>query len=103
MSCRVIPHRRALPAGWRKNIVFHVILKDGTRFRHPMRTKPGRFLTPEDVEKLLKSEADTVERFFPGLEFRLVPLQGGNFNLVEVKPEVEKSDVEPAPETVATA
>jgi hypothetical protein len=95
---RGIPHRRALPAGWRKNVVFHVILLDGTRFRHPMRTKPGRFLTPNDVEKLLESEAKTVERFFPGQEFRLVPLRGGNFNLVEVKP-----NAEPAPETVAAA
>ena len=37
---------------------------------------------------MLKFEAERVEQFFPGLEFRLVPLQGGNFNFVEIKPEI---------------
>lgn len=40
---------------------------------------------------LLEQEVDRVKRFFPGLEFRLVSLRDGNFNFVEVKPEMEGS------------
>ena len=85
------PHRAARPPGWRKHVVFHAILLDGTRIRHPWSAPPGRFLLPEGLEKLLEWEADRVEAFFPGLEFRLVPLRDGNFNLVEVEVEPSSS------------
>ena len=52
--------------------------------RH-LRTPPGRFLSPQGIDALLDAEAKRVEEYFPGLEFRLVPLRGGiNFNFVEV-------------------
>lgn len=57
------------------------------RLRTPKHTR----LTEAGREMLLEQEVDRVERFFPGLEFRLVPVRDGNFNFVEVKPEMEGS------------
>jgi hypothetical protein len=69
-----------------------VIRLNGTRFRRHLRTLPNQFLSPAG-EGWLKKEADRVEQFFPGLEFRLVPLRGGNFNFVEIKPELATETV----------
>jgi len=41
-------------------------------------------LTAKGVDALLDQEAARVEQFFPGLEFRLVPLRDGHFNFMEI-------------------
>lgn len=56
-----------------------------------LRTPKHMRLTEAGREMLLEQEVDRVKRFFPGLEFRLVSLRDGNFNFVEVKPEMEGS------------
>lgn len=65
-----------------------VVCLDGRRITRHLRTPPGRFITSAGVEALLKHEADRVEEFFPGLEFRLVPLRDGSFNFIEMPPEM---------------
>jgi hypothetical protein len=65
-------------------INFKVVRLDGTTATRRLRTPAHRRLTAKGVEWLLLQEADRMERFFPGLEFRLVPLRDGNFNFVEI-------------------
>jgi hypothetical protein len=67
------------------NLCFTVRLANGEYFRRRMRTPPGMQLGPEGVEALLASEAKRVEQYFPGKEFRLVPLRNGDFNFVELE------------------
>ena len=69
----------------RKNLKVTVVRLDGRRMTRNLRTAPGQLLTPTGVEMTLKQEAERVETYFPGLEFRLVPLRDGNFNFVETK------------------
>ena len=69
----------------RKNLKVTVVRLDGRRMTRSLRTAPGKLLTPTGVEMTLKQEAERVETYFPGLEFRLVPLRDGNFNFVETK------------------
>jgi hypothetical protein len=45
----------------------------------------GRLISPEGIDGILEQEAEIVERFFPGAEFRLVALRDGNFNFVQTK------------------
>ncbi len=74
------------PGATRVNIT--TILCDGRKFRRSVRTLPNQFLSAEGIETVLATEATRVEEFFSGLEFRLVPLCGGNnFNFVQVPPE----------------
>jgi len=75
----------------RSRLEITTILCDGTRATRHLRTAPNQFLSPAGVETLLGQEADRVEQFFPGREFRLVPLRDGNFNFVEVKLEVKSA------------
>jgi hypothetical protein len=70
--------------GCRKNLIITVILIDGKRFARRLRTPPGTLLTPAGVDAQLLREADRVEQYFPGLEFRLVPLRDGNFNFIQL-------------------
>ncbi len=70
------------------NVCFTVRLANGESFRHRMRTPPGQALSAIGVEALLESEANRVEQYFPGKEFRLVPLRNGDFNFVEVEAEL---------------
>jgi hypothetical protein len=69
----------------RKNLKVTVVRLDGRRMTRSLRTAPGQVLTPTGVEMTLRQEAERVETYFPGLEFRLVPLRDGNFNFVETK------------------
>ena len=61
------------------------ILCDGQRLKRNLRTPPSQFLSPAGVDAQLDAEAKRIEEFFPGREFRLVPLRDGNFNFVETK------------------
>jgi hypothetical protein len=65
-----------------------VVLLDGQKVTRHLRTPKHRRLTSAGVDALLKQEADRVEQFFPGREFRLVPLRDCCFNFVEIKPEL---------------
>jgi hypothetical protein len=65
-----------------------VIFDDGRRVTRHLRTPAHTRLTEVGKEALLHQEADRLEQFFPGLEFRLVPLQGGSFNFVQIPPEM---------------
>lgn len=71
----------------RANIRLSVILRDKKRTSKIVRPPPGQVFTEKGIENMLRHEADLVEQFFPGREFRLVPLTGGQFNFVEVAPE----------------
>jgi hypothetical protein len=64
-----------------------VVRLNGQTVTRHLRTPRGRRLTGAGTDALLKQEAERVEQFFPGLEFRLVPLHSGSFNFVEIKPE----------------
>jgi hypothetical protein len=71
-----------------------VALLDGQKIRRHLRTPPQNALTPDGVESVLQQEAARVEQFFPGREFRLVPLRGGrDFNFVEVEKDQVKVSV----------
>jgi len=72
----------------RANIRLSVILRDKKKTSKIVRTPPGKVFTEKVIEDVLRHEADLVEKFFPGREFRLVPLTGGQFNFVEVVPEL---------------
>jgi hypothetical protein len=78
------------------NVCFTVRLLDGQFVRRRMRTPPGKQLAPEGLEALLVSEAKRVEEHFPGREFRLVPLHGGNFNFVELDSSSECDPTNPS-------
>jgi hypothetical protein len=87
----------------RSRLTVTVVRLDGRRAVRNIRTPPNQFFTPAGVEEQLKFEADRVENYFPGLEFRLVPLRDGNFNFVEVpppeltaQPGTECAEMEPA-------
>jgi hypothetical protein len=68
-------------------ITIKTILCDGRKATRHLRTPPNTFLSPQNIDALLDAEAKRVEEYFPGLEFRLVPLAGGiTFNFVEVPP-----------------
>jgi hypothetical protein len=73
----------------RTNIRLQVILRDNKRVSKIVRTPPGRVFTESGIESVLRSEAEMVEKFFPGREFRMVPLSGGTFNFVEIAKEKE--------------
>lgn len=63
------------------------ILSDGKRIRRRVKAPPGRAITSNGIEQVLKQESDRIEAIFPDRNFRLVPLCGGKaFNIVEVRP-----------------
>jgi hypothetical protein len=74
----------------RKNIRLAVILQDGKRHTKIVRAPAGRQFTDPAVDAVLDNEAQLIEKFFPGREFRLVPLDKG-FNFVEIAKEAEAS------------
>ena len=59
----------------RTRVDITTILRNGQRGRRSLRTPPNQFLTPAGLDALLQQEAARVEQFFPGVEFRLVPLR----------------------------
>jgi hypothetical protein len=70
-----------------------VVKLDGKKIRRTLRTPPGRLLTPDGLEVVLKQEAERVTEFFPELEFRLVPLlDGRSFNFVEIPKAMSQAD-----------
>lgn len=71
----------------RKNIRFSVILIDGKRFPKIVRAPAGRLFTETAIENLLAREAEIIDKYFPGREFRLVPLTSRDFNFVEISKE----------------
>jgi hypothetical protein len=77
--------RKPLPAGFRKHVTVTCIPLVGRRASRRRIAPAGRFLTPEGVDGILAQEAEIIEKFFPGAEFRLVALSDGNFNFVQTK------------------
>ena len=69
----------------RSRLDITVVRLNGTRVARHVRTPPGEFMSEKDFEAALKQEVERVEEFFPGIEFRLVPLRGGKFNFVEIR------------------
>lgn len=64
-----------------------VVLADGKKVRRIVKSPPFQMLTARGVDMVLEQEANRVGRFFPGKEFRLVPLRDGkSFNFVEIAP-----------------
>ena len=75
-------------------IEIKVVRLDGTKHVRRLRTQTHiRRLTSSQVDEVLHQEAERVEQYFPGAEFRLVPLRNGSFNFVEIEPEVALSPV----------
>jgi len=72
----------------RSRLDITVVRLNGTRVARHVRTPPGEFMSEKDFEAALKQEVERVEEFFPGIEFRLVPLRGGKFNFVEIKSDI---------------
>jgi hypothetical protein len=68
----------------RKNLRFTVILLDSKRIERIARSAPGLLINERGIESALAQESARVEQFFPGREFRLVPLSNGSFNFVEI-------------------
>lgn len=82
---RPIPHRT--PRAGRKNVRFTVVRLNGERATCSQRTPAGALLTDAGVQEMLAREWVRVEKWFPGVQFRLVALRDGNFNFVEFKKE----------------
>ena len=75
--------RSVLP--FRKNLTITTIFAGGSgRVVQRYRAPAGKGLTASGIDKLLEVRIEETDRFFPGREFRLVPLRDGNFNLVEI-------------------
>lgn len=74
-------------AGARKAFLLRVHFLDGRTAERRYRAEAGAVLTPDNIDKLLDAESAELETTFPGREFRLVELTGGNFNIVEEKAE----------------
>lgn len=91
---RIRMPRRRRPAPGRSRLDITTILLNGERAVRHLRTPPNQFWSPNGIEHLLEQEAERVESFFPGREFRLVPLRDGNFNFVEVKLEIPPHEAE---------
>jgi hypothetical protein len=72
----------------RTRITVTVVRLNGQRVVRNLRTSPGQYLTPKGLEEQLRIEAERVEHFFKGCEFRLVPLTGGCFNFIEITAEM---------------
>jgi hypothetical protein len=45
---------------------------------------PNQLLAPASIDKALEARIEQTESMFPGREFRLVELAGGDVNIVEV-------------------
>jgi hypothetical protein len=69
----------------RKSVTITVVPLVGRRGTRRRIAPAGQFITPEGIDGILEQEAQIVERFFPGAEFRLVALRDGNFNFVQIK------------------
>jgi hypothetical protein len=67
-----------------RHVSITVITLDGKRLRRRVCATPRKRFTSDGVEEILNSEAERLEQAFPGRAFRLIPLQGCAFNLVEV-------------------
>lgn len=61
-----------------------VVMLDGKKLRRRVSAPPQKFFTSSDIDRVLDFEAEQLDRLLPGRAFRLVPLQGSHFNLVEV-------------------
>lgn len=64
---------------------------NGKRATRKQTAPAGKLFADSGIEQLLKIEAYRLEQWFPGKEFRLVPLRDGNFNFVELRTETTLS------------
>jgi hypothetical protein len=77
-----------------RHVNITIITLDGKRLRRRIHAGPRKRITSDGVTNILESEAELMEKHFPGRAFRLVPLQGAAFNLVEVPvPQTEGASV----------
>jgi hypothetical protein len=77
--------RNPLPAGMRKSVTITMIPLVGRRATRRRIAPAGQLITPAGIDGILEQEAEIVERFYPGSEFRLVTLRNGNFNFIQTK------------------
>ena len=78
--------RTPKPRNYRKNVTFTLIRANGTKERRHYRAAPRTLFNDKAVDNMLEKQAALLEKLFPGIDFRLVPLADGNFNLIEEKP-----------------
>lgn len=71
----------------RPNVRLCTIFLDGTRVSKIVRSPAGKLFSQAGIEEILSAEAATIEKYFPGREFRLAALADGNFNFVEMSKE----------------
>jgi len=68
---------------------------DGKKIRRRATAPPRRKFTSTGVDQMLEQAAATLEKNYPGRAFRLAPLAGGRFNLIEVPcPQMESAGEE---------
>jgi hypothetical protein len=77
--------RNPRPGSIRKSVSITVIPLVGRRGTRRRVAPAGQLITPAGIDVILEQEAEIVERFFPGAEFRLVALRDGNFNFIQTK------------------
>jgi hypothetical protein len=77
--------RNPRPAGLRKSLTITMIPLVGRRATRRRIAPAGQLITPAGIDGILEQEAEIVERFYPGSEFRLVALRDGNFNFIQTK------------------
>ena len=77
--------RKPLPSHLRKSVTVTCIPLVGRRASRRRIAPAGNFITPQGVDGILAQEAEIIEKFFPGAEFRMVELRDGNFNFIQVK------------------
>jgi hypothetical protein len=84
--------RKPRAIGLRKHVTITVIPLVGRRGTRRRIAPAGQLISPAGIDGILHEEAEIVERFFPGAEFRLVALRDGNFNFVQTKMADESRD-----------
>jgi hypothetical protein len=67
-----------------KRLTVRVVIEGRTVQRFTVRAQKGCYYSPENIEKVLEQVCANVEKVFPKLEFKLVPLQDFCFNVVSI-------------------
>jgi len=66
-----------------KRVTVKVLCPDGRMVKKILRCPPGRHVNDAGIEKLLDQFAESIEKDFPGVDYKLVELaEAGCFNFV---------------------
>lgn len=71
-----------------KNITIKVFPPAGSGhkpIRHVLRAPAKKIFTSKGVDGILADFAERIEKVYPGVDYKLVPLVGNNFNFVPVE------------------